>query len=342
MIEARTASCVRPRSQVGRGPRRGPPAPQRGAFDTGSSIFPVRAPRPRGGPHGLGTPPLAQECGEDDTLTLLDAGAVAGSPHAAGAGLPSPFRLRAGDTPAAARCAAGRPGAGDWDGGTRRDSPPHGPGKLQSAGSGLTASLAQAAAVAAAAAATKPAGPSRPGSGGGGSSVSTPRAGGARPLPPLPPAGPGATDAPAAVPAATPVPPLRPLSAAASVASSLGTCSSLEPEEPPLASGPPPPRGACAAAPGAPEDATARAPSPPPRGALARDSLTALASDASSQQLTPAASEELWWAAPWAVGTHSEQNGRVHMEDRIVTCDVAGRPPFAGFRRAGFFAVFDG
>jgi hypothetical protein len=30
------------------------------------------------------------------------------------------------------------------------------------------------------------------------------------------------------------------------------------------------------------------------------------------------------------------------MEDRMAAADVSALPAFAGFRRAGFFAVFDG
>lgn len=49
-----------------------------------------------------------------------------------------------------------------------------------------------------------------------------------------------------------------------------------------------------------------------------------------------------WWASSWSFGAHCDQNGRAHMEDRMAAADVSGLPAFAGFRRAGFLAVFDG
>lgn len=61
-------------------------------------------------------------------------------------------------------------------------------------------------------------------------------------------------------------------------------------------------------------------------------------------QLTPTTPPEEgpWWASKWSFGTHSEQNGRKHMEDRLTACDVSDLAAFSAFKRAGFFAVFDG
>jgi len=84
------------------------------------------------------------------------------------------------------------------------------------------------------------------------------------------------------------------------------------------------------------------------RGSTHTDCSSGASSGSSSpQQLTPACSAEAaaaadWWACPWSFGAHSEQNGRCHMEDRISASDVSGRAVFARFKRAGFFAVFDG
>jgi hypothetical protein len=49
-----------------------------------------------------------------------------------------------------------------------------------------------------------------------------------------------------------------------------------------------------------------------------------------------------WWCSSWSYGVHQEQNRRRHMEDRLAARDVAGMAAFAAFKRAGFFAVYDG
>ncbi len=200
-------------------------------------------------------------------------------------------------------------------------------------------------------------------SGGGGGGAPTPR-------PPLPPhltllttAGSHPREVPSAHSSA------RELVSSHSAASSLGTCSSMEDD------GGLPLPGAAAATPGAGAGGSA-APTPPhsggePRsvsfaagsfrrgGSLLSDSGRASRRDshgtdgagdrspASGAQATPpgAAGDEgtpAWWAPPWTFGTHSVQNGRRHMEDRLAACDVSREPAFAGFKRAGFFAVFDG
>jgi hypothetical protein len=74
------------------------------------------------------------------------------------------------------------------------------------------------------------------------------------------------------------------------------------------------------------------------------DSSAAAAAAAGPQQLQqqqPAPAVQ-WAASPWSHGSHAERNGRPHMEDRVAARDVTGRPAFARFGRAGFFAVFDG
>jgi serine/threonine protein phosphatase PrpC len=59
-----------------------------------------------------------------------------------------------------------------------------------------------------------------------------------------------------------------------------------------------------------------------------------------NQQLQ--AGEPFWASSNWSFGSHSDQNQRQHMEDRISCRNLTQEPAFAGCRRAGFFAVFDG
>eukprot|EP00775_Hariotina_reticulata_P007448 gene7448-7658_t len=49
-----------------------------------------------------------------------------------------------------------------------------------------------------------------------------------------------------------------------------------------------------------------------------------------------------FWAGAWSSGTHTEQNQRLHMEDKVVNIDLTAHPAFSGHRRAAFAAVFDG
>jgi serine/threonine protein phosphatase PrpC len=51
---------------------------------------------------------------------------------------------------------------------------------------------------------------------------------------------------------------------------------------------------------------------------------------------------EPFWASNWSFGSHSDQNQRQHMEDRIACHNLTHEPAFVGCKRAGFFAVFDG
>ncbi|KAI8474079.1 MAG: phosphatase 2C-like domain-containing protein [Monoraphidium minutum] len=128
-----------------------------------------------------------------------------------------------------------------------------------------------------------------------------------------------------------------------STCSSLGTCSDDE------AAAPPPPPASHGAAGGAPEPRSVSFAATPGSGGSRRASmLSELArasrrtSNADSGGDAAAADEGPWWAAKWSFGTHQEQNRRRHMEDRLAAADVSALPAFAGYKRAGFFAVFDG
>ncbi|WIA11275.1 hypothetical protein OEZ85_011399 [Tetradesmus obliquus] len=54
------------------------------------------------------------------------------------------------------------------------------------------------------------------------------------------------------------------------------------------------------------------------------------------------AGEPFWANSNWSFGSHSDQNQRQHMEDRIACRNLTQEPAFTGCKRAGFFAVFDG
>lgn len=54
------------------------------------------------------------------------------------------------------------------------------------------------------------------------------------------------------------------------------------------------------------------------------------------------ADDDVWWARKWSWGSHHDQNQRLHMEDRMSHENLSCHPLFQQYKRAGFFAVYDG